>query len=113
VSDICRISRLVSPINRSYNSISKDEASDPPCPGLASQDSDGIKEELADLIDIAEADGAAAREPALQGVSWVGNRYECIKCGKAGRRDRVLGHVIYNHFGLKTWTCPLWFVCFH
>jgi len=68
---------------------------------------------LVTLLEIAEADGAAAREAGPEAISTNGNGCKCIICGKSDkRRDRILTHVLYKHLGLKTWACPLWFVFF-
>jgi hypothetical protein len=120
VSNICRISRLViHPVSMPYNSSSEVEAptsslvNDLPCPGLGGQSEADVQEELANLLELADAHGAEARELGLDGVSREGSLYKCITCGKAGRRDRLLAHVVYKHLDIKAWGCPLWFVCFH
>jgi len=83
---------------------------DLPCPGISGQDDADIREELIKLLEIAEGTGSNAREQGLEKISknvTGDRRYKCTECGKKGRRDRLLAHVLYKHLHLKTWGCPL------
>ena len=118
VSNIFRINRLaVHPVNGPHYSSLEDEtpggtvAGDPHCPGIAGENSLDFKTELERLLKIAEGDGAEARKQGLKSIRKEGSTTKCVYCGKTGRRDGLLAHVIYNHLALKTWACPLWCVC--
>ena len=119
MSNIFWINRLVvHPVNGPFNSSREAETpagspvGDPHCPGISGQNEAEIKAELARLLKIADAKGAEARNMSLEKITKNGNTFRCIECGKTGRRDRLLDHILYKHLDLKTWSCPLWCVCF-
>ena len=120
VSNICWISQLViHSVIRPYDSGHEVDAAvsaptdDLPCPGLAGRNQAETKAELADLLKMADEEGAEARKGGLIKITQSGDASICIECGKTARRDRVLAHVLYKHMDLKTWACPLWCACFH
>ena len=119
VSNICWISHLVIyPFIRPYDSGHEVDAvsaptDDLPCPGLAGRNQAETKVELAELLKMADDEGAEARKQGLGKITQSGDTSKCIECGKTARRDRLLAHVVYKHLDLKTWACPLWYVCFY
>ena len=78
------------------------------CRGPSSLNEDDRKVEVAELLARAEATSLAASELGQGSLSKDGNRYKCKDCGKRGRRDRLMSHIVYKHLSLKTWVCPLW-----
>jgi len=62
---------------------------------------------------MAKADSAKDHKSGLGYITQKGDTYKCIECGKTGRRDRLVAHVMFKHLQLKTWACPLWCVCSH
>ena len=58
-------------------------------------------------------EGAEARKQGLGKITQSGDTSMYINCGKTARRERVLAHVLYKHMDMKTWSYPLWCVCFH
>jgi hypothetical protein len=116
VSNICRISRLVThPFISPHNSSHQADADgapidDLPCPGLSGKNNAEKRAHLNDLLATAKEDGKEAREAGLHKVTKVGDASKCTECQHTGRRDRVLDHVLYRHLDLKTWSCPLWCV---
>jgi hypothetical protein len=122
-SNICCIRRLLThPFIRPYNSSHHADADadaaasaatdDLPCPGLSGKNKAENRVHLKELLATAEADGAEARKPAQGKLTQDGDTSRCIECGKTGRRDRLVAHVVYKHLDQKTWVCPLWCVCF-
>ena len=78
------------------------------CRGPSSLNEVERRKEIADLLAGAEATSSAARELGQGSLSKDGNGYKCKDCGKSGRRDRLISHIVYKHLSLKTWACPLW-----
>ena len=78
------------------------------CRGPSSLNEVERRKEIADLLAGAEATSSAARELGQGSLSKEGNGYKCKDCGKKGRRDRLISHIVYKHLSLKTWACPLW-----
>jgi hypothetical protein len=83
-----------------------------PCPGPSIRDGVEGRAEIANLLKVAEKNGADARKLGVGSLVKFGKKYECQSCQKRDRRDRLLSHVLLDHFQIKTWACPLWFVCF-
>ena len=111
VSNICWIRSLV--IHSFIDAAVSAPTDDLPCPGLAGRNQAETKAELAELLKMADDEGAEARKQGLDKITQSGNTSKCIECGKTARRDRLLAHVVYKHLDLRTWACPLWCVCFY
>jgi hypothetical protein len=85
----------------------------PPCPRLSGQSGVERKAELNALLQLADFNGAKARQAGEGSMLTIGKTFECKICQKRDRHDRLLSHIVYIHLELKTWACPLWFVCFY
>jgi len=82
------------------------------CPGIGGPNGRKRKAEIGALLQTADDSGAEARVPGLACMVRDEKGHQCQTCGQRDRRDRLLSHILLKHLGLKTWVCPLWFVCF-